>query len=88
MEPIYAMCLSASESRFGLNGSVHLSVKDGSRVSNVTLRWPDKHLRTEGMEAPAWLYAVLSHLVENFDDHDVVHIEVDTEEDQEVKNDA
>jgi hypothetical protein len=88
MEPIYAMSLSAGESTLGVSMSAHLCVRDDSRLTSVTMTWPVESIKTKGMEAPAWLYRVLSHLVENFDNHDITHIEVDTNEDQEVKNNA
>lgn len=88
MGTIFAMSVTASQGGGDLSASAHLSVREGARRTSVTLRWPEAQPGLNGPEAPTWLYNVLSHLVENFDDHEVVHIEVDTDEDQEAKTDA
>jgi len=88
MEPIFAMSVTASQSSAGLNASAHLSLREEGRRMSVTIRWPEAGPATIGQEAPQWLYSVLCHLVENFDDHQVTEVDLDVIEDQAVNVDA
>lgn len=88
MGPIFAMSVTATQSSGGLRASAHLSLRQDDRRMSVTVRWPDGPSATVGQEAPQWLYSVLCHLVENFDDHEVTEVDVDTVEDQAVNVDA
>lgn len=88
MGPIFAMSVTASQGSGDLSVSAHLSVHDGTRRTSVTIRWPEAQPKINGPEAPAWLYNVLSYLVENFDAHDIAHIEVDSDDDKEGNVDA
>ena len=88
MKPIFAMCVSASESQFGLSATAHLSVTEEGRASTVTLTFDTRHIEHEGLEAPAWLRAVLEELVTNFDDHVITSIDVDSNDSERKSLDA
>lgn len=79
MSDIYAVCLSVSQSIDAPRATAHLTVTVDGRHTNLRVEWGLPHPINADGNASEWLYAVLSRLVQDFDDHIVTRAEVDGE---------
>jgi hypothetical protein len=79
MVPIFAVSLSASQSAGPPEVTATLVYAEDQARSRVSLRWQLPTRINPGSNAGEWLYAVLSRLVQDYDDHTVELVTVTTE---------
>lgn len=77
MGDIYAVAVSASQSIDGPSARAELLHSNGGRKTVLTLEWKLPHAINADGQPGEWLYAVLSRIVQDFDDHQVVRAEYD-----------
>lgn len=75
MTDIYAVAISASQSIDRPKARAELLHSNGGRKTVLTLEWELPHGINADGQPGEWLYAVLSRLVQDFDDHQVVRAE-------------
>lgn len=78
MEPIYAVSLSASQSAGPPSVTAALVYSEGPARSTVRLEWELPTRINPAGNAGEWLYAVLSRLVQDYDDHTIQRVSVTT----------
>lgn len=71
MDGMYAVALSISESTMGPSASASLHFKDDREKVVITMGWAELPATVCEESPGAWMVAVLSALIENFDDHEV-----------------
>lgn len=70
--PLYAVCISVSQyTEAPLVGATLTSLIDGQRVE-MHLKWSGIPFLNCPDNAGTWLYGLLSQMVQNFDNHEVV----------------
>ena len=76
MNSIYSVALSFSQSEVGAHQSAHVAVAAEDMSVTMHLRWDLAPEYDSQIDPGTWLYRQLAHLVENFDDHDIVNVKL------------
>lgn len=77
MGDIYAVAVSVSQSIDGPTARANLLHSNDGRKTTLNLEWKLPHPINADGQPGEWLYAVLSRIVQDFDDHEVVSAEYD-----------
>lgn len=71
MASIYAASLTLSQGSGVPHASATVLYSEGGRQTTVTLEWPLPTPVNADGNAGEWLYAMLSRVVQDFDEHDI-----------------
>lgn len=77
MGPIKAVSLTASQHKHFLHVSASVGDHDDDRRYSFRMEWVIDSPPSVYQTTTDWLCAVLSRVVENFDDHDVTDVKVE-----------
>lgn len=79
MKPIYAVCISAAQGSEPGQVSASLTYKEDGRDAQVHLHWDlPTVIEAEGVVSE-WLYSVLSRVVQDFDDHVIDYVAMNSD---------
>lgn len=79
MEPILSVALTVTQGSTTPTATATLGYTEEHARSHVHLRWDLPTRINAGPQVGEWLYAVLSRLVQDFDDHVIERVSYETD---------
>lgn len=80
MRPIYSVALTVTQGEGTPTATATLGYHEETQRSHISLSWDLPCSINAGGNPGEWLYAVLSRLVQDFDDHTIERVAFETDE--------